>query len=69
MSEDVLIRYLQDYLLKMRQIPIYVGDPLEMHATRDKIETLGSQKVGPKNKQLGVIRFVYFIVPYGMGKC
>jgi hypothetical protein len=47
----------------------HVSNPPKMLATKDKIEPLGSQKVRPKNKQLRVTRLMYFVVPYGMGKC
>jgi hypothetical protein len=69
MSEDVFVWYLKKHLLKVRQILIHVGNPTKMPATKDKIEPLSSQKVGPKNKQPKVTRLMYFEVLYGMGKC
>jgi hypothetical protein len=54
---------------EVRQTPIHVGGPPNMLATKDKIEPLSSQKVGHQNKQPRVKRLVYFIMPYGMGKC
>jgi hypothetical protein len=53
----------------MKQILVHVVDLLKKPPTRDKIEPLGFQKVGPKNGQLGVTWLRYLVVPFGMGKC
>jgi hypothetical protein len=58
-----------DCLLKMKQILVNVVALLKKPPTRDKIEPLGFQKVGPKNGQLGVTWLRYLVVPFGMGKC
>jgi hypothetical protein len=69
MIKDLLVWYLKEHLLEVWQTPIHVSNPPKMRTTRDKTEPLGSQKVGPKNKQLKVTMLMYFVVPYGMGKC
>jgi hypothetical protein len=53
----------------MKQTPILVGDLLKKHATREKIEPLGFQRVGLKSKQPKVTRFKYLVMPFGIGKC
>jgi hypothetical protein len=47
----------------MRQILILVGDLPKKRATRENIEPLHFQKVGPKSGQLKVIGLKYFIKP------
>jgi hypothetical protein len=54
---------------KSKKTLTYVGNLPKKLATKDKTKPLGFQGVGPKNGQLGVTRFEYFIVPSGMGKC
>jgi hypothetical protein len=60
---------LKECLLKAKKTLVYISDLPKKLATRDKIEPLGFQRVGPKNGQLGVTRLKYLIVPSGMGKC
>jgi hypothetical protein len=47
----------------------FVHDPPKKPATRDKIEPLGFQKVGPKSEQLGVTGLGHLVVLSRMGKC
>jgi hypothetical protein len=49
----------------LKQTPIHVNDPPKKPTTRDKTKPLGFQRVGPDKKQHGVIRFRYFVVPFG----
>ncbi len=53
----------------MKQTPTCVGDPPKKPSTKDKIEPLSFQRVGPKNKQLGVTWFKDLVVPFQAGKC
>jgi hypothetical protein len=53
----------------VKQTLAHVGNLPKKRVTRDKTKPLGSQKVGPESKQLGVIRFVHLVVSFGMGKC
>jgi hypothetical protein len=53
----------------MKQILAHVGDLLKKPTTRDKIQPLVFQKVGPKNEQLGVTWLKHLVVPFGLGKC
>jgi hypothetical protein len=52
-------------LLEAKQILICVGDPPKKLATRNKTKLLGSQKMGPKNKQLETIELGYLLVSFG----
>jgi hypothetical protein len=56
-------------MLKAKQIHAHVGDPPRKLLTKDKIEPLGFQKVGPKSGQLGVTGFECFVVQFEMKKC
>jgi hypothetical protein len=69
MNRDVFPRYLKDHQLEGRQIPTHVGDLPKKLITKDKTEPLNFQKVGLENRQLGVSKPGYFIMPFGMGKC
>jgi hypothetical protein len=53
----------------VRQTLACVGDLLKKHAIGDKIEPLGSQKVGPKNGQLKVTWLEHLIVSSKIKKC
>jgi hypothetical protein len=53
----------------VKQIYARVNDSPKKLTTRDKTKPLGSQRVGPKNKQLKVTWLGDFIVPSKMGKC
>jgi hypothetical protein len=53
----------------MKQILAHVGDLLKKPTTKDKIQPLVFQKVGPKNEQLGVTWLKHLVVPFGLGKC
>jgi hypothetical protein len=53
----------------MRHTLAHVSDPPKKHTTTDKTEPLNFQRVGLKNKQPRVIRFGYFVVPFGTRKC
>jgi len=44
------------------QIPNHVGNPPKKHATRDKTEPLGFQKVGFESGKFGVIGCGCFVV-------
>ncbi len=57
------------HLPKVMQTFAHVNDPPKTFATRDKIEPLGSQKVGLENGQLGRIGCGCFVVQCGMKKC
>jgi len=43
---------LKEYVLEMKQTPTLVGDLTKKPTTKDKIELLSSQKVGPESGQL-----------------
>jgi hypothetical protein len=60
---------LKEHLLEAKQTLIHVGNPPKKPIIRDKTELLGSQKVGPKSKQLGVKWLAYLVTPSEMGKC
>jgi hypothetical protein len=69
MNKNVFVQYPKDCLLKAKQNPIDVSNPPKKPTTRDKIEPLGSQRVGPKNKQLGVTWLIHLVMLSRMGKC
>jgi hypothetical protein len=69
MNEDMFACYSEMCLLEAKQIPIHVDDLPNKPITRDKIEPLGSQRVGPKNRQLGVTWLKHFIMSSEMKKC
>ncbi len=49
----------------MKQILIHVSDLPKQLATKNKIEPLGSQKLGFESEQLKVIGLGYLIMPFG----
>jgi hypothetical protein len=60
---------LKEHLLEAKQIFTCVSNSPKKPTIGDKTEPLGFQRVGLKNKQLGVTRLGYLIVPSIMGKC
>jgi hypothetical protein len=54
--------------IKSGKTPTHVGDSLKKPATRDKIQPLSFERVGPKNGQLRVIGLEYLVVPSRIGK-
>jgi len=67
MNINVFASYLKERLLGARRTSTRVGDPPKKLATRDKIEPLNSQRVGPDGKQSRVTRFEYFVMPFRTG--
>jgi hypothetical protein len=53
----------------VKQTLILVGDLPNKLTIREKIEPLGSQRVGLENKQPRVTRLEYLVVPFSTGKC
>jgi hypothetical protein len=53
----------------MKQTLAHVGDLLKKPTTKDKIQPLVFQKMGPKSEQLGVTWLRHLVVPFGLGKC
>jgi hypothetical protein len=53
----------------MKQTPTRVGDLTKKPTTRDKIELLNFQKVGPESGQLRVTWLEHLVLPFRMGKC
>jgi hypothetical protein len=47
----------------------FCSDPPKKPTIRDKIKSLGSQRVGFESTQIGVIKLKYLEMPFGTGKC
>jgi hypothetical protein len=69
MSEDMFAWYSKACLLKVKQTLVHVDNLPNKLTTWDKIEPLGFQGVGFKNRQLGVTWFKHFVVPFKMKEC
>jgi len=69
MSGDMLMQYLNERLLKRKQIPIHVSNMLKKPTTRGKIEPLGFQKIEHKNRHVRVTWLIHFVMSFGTGKC
>jgi hypothetical protein len=59
----------EKHLLRTKKLFAHVGHLVKKLTIGDKTKPLGSQKVGLKNKQLGVTSFEYFIVSSKIRKC
>lgn len=62
MNGDVLTWYPKERLLKVKQTPIHIDDLPKKLTTTNKIESLKSQKVGPKSGQLGITWLGHFVI-------
>jgi hypothetical protein len=69
MSGHVLTQYSKKHVLKAKHILAHIGNLTKKPTTGDKIELLGSQKVGPESKQPRVTWLRHIALPFGMGKC
>jgi hypothetical protein len=47
----------------------FCSDPPKKPTIRNKIKSLGSQRVGFESTQIGVIKLKYLEMPFGTGKC
>jgi len=69
MNKDVFAQYLKACLLEVKQTLIHVDNLPNKFVIRDKIEPLGFQRVGLKNRQLGVTWLGHLIMPFKRKKC
>ncbi len=69
MSEDLLVQYLKECLLKGKQTPTHVNVSLKKLTIKGKTKPLSFQKVGHENGHLKVTWFGHFVMPSRMGKC
>jgi hypothetical protein len=69
MSEDMLTRYLKEYLFKTKHTLVCVSNPPKKFTTRDKTKPLGFQRVEPESEQPRVIWLGHLLVLCRMGKC
>jgi len=69
MSKYVFAWYLKERLLKGKQIPIHVNNPLKKPTIGVKIEPLSFQKVEHKNRHIKVTWFIHFVMSSGTRKC
>jgi hypothetical protein len=69
MSKDVFTQYLKECLLEVKQTLAHISNLPKKPTTRDKIEPLGSQRVGLESEQHGVTWFKPLVVLFGTRKC
>jgi hypothetical protein len=69
MSENVLMQYPNEHLLKWKQIFVHVSDSLKKLATGGKIEPLGSQRVGHESGHPGATWLKHLVMPSRTRKC
>jgi len=69
MSEDVLMRYPNEHLLKWKKIFARLSNLLKSLAIGGKTEPLGSQRVGHKSRHPGVTWLKHLVVPSRTRKC
>jgi hypothetical protein len=53
----------------MKQTPIHIGDLLKKLATKNKIESVKSQKMVPESGQLGITGLGHFVITSKTKKC
>jgi hypothetical protein len=61
--------HLREHLLEVWQTLVQVGNPSKKPINEATIIPLDSQRGGPKNEQLKIVKFKYSIMPIGRGKC
>jgi hypothetical protein len=69
MSEYMFTWYLKVCLLEASQTFACVDDSPKKLIIKDKIQPLGSQRMGLKSEQPRVTWPMYLITPFGMKKC